>query len=307
MAYATLMIGWLGPLDLHFSWYANPLYLFALLSAKRPNRSTALGTAALALALSFLFYEKIVVSEAPTYKTIVSYGWGYGLWVTSIAVLVIGQLLRAKKVESRKIASISLASCGIIIIVYMAYYFIGDSSLFSIRTERNQEFLKRCASSGAQIYKKTDDVRGIYFDPDWGQRISFNRKKPNFKYISGAGVLGLGQLNSGHILFYETRDRRDPNNYVKYVLRDHKGIPSNHLESEYAVITKYYKIPSRLNISGATVTIKDLRDNSILATSTFFIERESGKFCGNETLGLSTSAFMTEVLGLKRKYPSAYD
>lgn len=306
IAYVVLLMGWIGPLDLHFSWYANPLYIFALGAASRPKKSAILGIIAFALAISFLFYKKIMVSEAPTYEEIMSYGWGYGLWVTSFAVFSIGQMLRALEVENRKIAIASISSCALLLSGYMTYYFVGDNSLFSIRTEKNREFQKRCASSGTQIYKKTDDVRGTFFDPDWEQRIGFDRKKPNFKFITGGSVLGLGHLNSGHLLFYETRDRNDPNSYVKYVLGDHKGIPTNKLESEYAVITNYYNIPARLNISGATITIKDLRDNSILATSTFFLDKENGRFCGCESSGLSTSGLMTEALGLKRKYPSVY-
>jgi len=306
MAYAALMIGWLGPLDGHFSWYANPLFLFALLSANRPQRSSILGFLAFALAISFLFHKKIIVSEAPTYKTIMSYGWGYGLWVTSLAVFSVGQLLRVLGAETRQIAIASFSSCSLLLAVYMTYYFVGTNSLFSIRSERDKEFQKRCASSGEQIFKRTNDARGIFFDPDWELRISSNRDKPSFKYIGGAGVLGLGYLNSGYLLFYETRSRNDPDSYVKYVLGDHKGTPTDRLESEYAVITNYYEIPARLNITGATVTIKDLRDSSILATSTFFIENESGRFCGGTQGGFSTSAFMTEVLGLTRKYPTVF-
>lgn len=306
MAYAALMIGWLGPLDGHFSWYANPLFLLALLSANSPKRSSTLGFLALVIATSFLFHKKIIVSEAPTYKTIMSYGWGYGLWVTSLAVFSVGQLLRVRGAGTRQIAIASFYSCSLLLAGYMTYYFVGDNSLFSIRAERDQEFRNRCASSGEQIFKRTNDVRGIFFDPDWEWRISSNRNNPNFKSIDGAGVLGLGHLNSGHLLFYETRDRNNPSSYVQYILGDHKGTPKQQLESEYSVITNTYEIPERLNISGATVTIKDMRDNSIVATSTFFIENESGRFCGGSQEGFSTSAFVIETLGLSRKYPTIF-
>lgn len=306
MAYAALMIGWLGPLDGNFSWYSNPAFLFALLSANRPQRSSVLGFIALALAITFLFHKNIIVSEAPTYKTIMSYGWGYGLWVTSFAVFSVGQLLRALGAEGRQTTMVSFSTCSLLLAGYMTYYFAGENSLSSIRTERDKEFERRCASSGQQIIKRTNDVRGIFFDPDWEWYISSNHNNPNFKSIGGAGVLGLGHLNSGHLLFYETRDRNNPSSYVKYLLGDYKGTPTQQLESEYSVITNTYEIPARLNISGATVTIKDLRDNSIVATSTFFIENESGRFCGGSQEGFSTSAFMVEVLGLTRKYPTVF-
>jgi hypothetical protein len=306
MAYAALMIGWLGPLDGHFSWYANPLFLLALIFVNRPQRSSTLGFIAFALAVSFLFHKKIIVSEAPTYKVIMSYGWGYGLWVSSLAVFSIGQLLRAQDAKNSRITAVSLASFGLALAGYMAYYFVGNNSLFSIRVEREQEFQKRCASAGERILKKTNDAKGVFFDPDWESQIGYNRDKPNFKYIAGGGVLGLGLVNSGYLLFYETRDSKAPSNYVKYVLGDHKGTNSIRLESEYAVLTNYHQIPPRLNIYGATVTIKDLRDNSLVATSTFFLERENGKFCGNTRGEFSARSFIPEVLGLTRQYPSAF-
>lgn len=306
MAITALMIGWLGPLDGHFSWYANPCFLIALLIANRPQRSSTFGFIALALAVSFLFHKKIIVSEAPTYSTIMSYGWGYGLWVTSLFVFSIGQLLRAQGAENGRITTVSFLSFGILLSGYVTYYFIGNNSLFSIRAERDHEFQKRCASSGEQIFRRTSDVKGIFFDPDWESGIYSNQDKPSFKYIGGAGVIGVGHLNSGHLLFYETRDRKAPSSFVKYVIGDHKGIQTEKLESEYAVITNFYEIPLRLNISGATVTIKDLRDGSIVAISTFFLENESGHFCGNTRGSFSTSSFITEVLSLTRKYPSVF-
>jgi hypothetical protein len=307
LAYVLLLMGWLGPLDGHFAWFANPLFLFALLSANRPQRSSILGLIGLVLALSFVFYKKIVISEAPTYSPIVAYGWGYGLWITSLGVLAVGQAFRARSLDSKRIAIASFSTCGLFLTGYLTYYFLGDNSLFAIRSERDREFETRCASAGEHIFKKTNDVTGIFFDPDWQWNIGSKfRENPNFKYIGGVGVIGLGHLNSGHLLFYETRERSDSGSYVKYVLGDFRGTRSAHLESEYAVITDYLKIPQRLNISGATVTIKDRRDNSILATSTFVIENESGRFCGNSRGSFSTSAFMTEVLGLSKKYPSAF-
>ena len=306
MAYSILMLGWLGPLDGQFSWYANLFFLFALRSTNSPQKSSILGFIALALAISFLFSNKILVSEAPTYTTIASYGWGYSLWVTSLAVFSIGQLLRVFGADKRQIIIATFSSCSLLLTGYATYYFVGGNSLHSIRTEREHEFQKLCASSGEKIFKRTNDVQGIYFDPNWNFGVYATREKPNFKYIGGGNTLGVGYVNSGYLLFYETKDSEDSSTYLKFVLGDHKGTPTDRLESQYAVITNHYKIPARLNISGANVTIKDLRDNSILATSTFFIENESGKFCGNSRGWFSTTDFIHEVLSITRKYPSVF-
>lgn len=86
-AHLLLLVGWLGPVDGHFSWIANPAYLIAHLMYRTREWSFRASAVALLLALSFLLHPTIAVSEAPTYANIVGYGWGYILWVLSIATL----------------------------------------------------------------------------------------------------------------------------------------------------------------------------------------------------------------------------
>lgn len=308
LAFGLLLMGWLGPLGGHFSWFANPLLFLALLSANRPQRSAVLGLTGLAIALSFILHKRIMVSEAPTYSPIVAYGWGYGLWISSFAVLCVGQVLRSLGLASKRVTTASFATLGLFLAGYLMYYLLQENSPFAIQRERDREYETRCASAGERIFRKTNDAAGIFFDPDWEWNIESNSgKDAGFSYIRSAGVIGLGHLNSGNLRFYETRGGSDSGVYVKYVLGDSRGIPSEHLESEYAVITEYFDIPRRLNISGATVTIKDRRDSSVVATSTFLIDNERGRFCGNSRGTFSTSAFITEVLGLSRKYPSVFN
>lgn len=307
LAYGLLLSGWLGLIGGHFAWFANPLFLIALLTSGRPSRSGMLAFLGLVFALSFLLYEKIVINAVPSYSPIVAYGWGYGLWVTSLAVLTVGQLLQAHMPDERRTAIASISTCALFVAVYATYYVAGKNSLFSIHSQRIQEFESRCALAGEKINKRSNDVKGIFFDPDWewsiGQKYD---DKPDFKYISGVGVIGLGHLNSGHLLFYETKDEKKAGSYLKYVLGEYKGSKSDRLESEYAVTTVPADIPARLNIFGATVTITDRRDDSVMATATFFLENESGAFCGNPRGSFSTSQFITEVLGLSKKYPSVF-
>lgn len=301
ISFVSFMIGWLGPLDGHFAWYANPLFLLAVLCIKRPYISSALSFFALVLALSFLLHEKIIIGESPTYKTIMAYGWGYGFWVVSLFVFFIGQFLRALAIEAVYIAIVSCFACCLLLSLYATYYFVGSNSLHSIYSNRDREFDRHCISAGEQIFKKANDVRGIYLDPDWELSVSHDRDKPSFKYISSAGPIGTIILNRSQLLFYEVKDRKDSSVYVRYSRDDYDGITTDRLESEYAVTTTYYEIPARLNITGATVSIMDLRDMSIMATSTFFLEHESGRFCGNEDGYFWTVSFVTDVLNLSDK------
>lgn len=53
------------------------------------------------------------------------------------------------------------------------------------------------ALAGEHIFKITDDVTGIFFEPDWQQHIDSKfRENQNFKYISGAGVIGIGHAHA---------------------------------------------------------------------------------------------------------------
>jgi hypothetical protein len=98
-AYLLLLTGWLGLAYGHFSWLANPAFLIAQLMYRTRDRSLRACTVALLLALSFLLHRTIAVSEAPTYASIVGYGWGYYLWVLSIAVLGASHLVGAEHVR----------------------------------------------------------------------------------------------------------------------------------------------------------------------------------------------------------------
>jgi hypothetical protein len=298
--------GWLGPLDGHFSWYANLFYFLAVGKYKNKDTSTVLGMVGLLLAISFMAYHKIMVSEAPTYASITAYGMGYFLWVTSIGSFAIGQFLL---VRHKNIQIIRVALSGWIVLtasIYSVYYYVGDNSLFSIQSRRNAIFKEICNVAEEHVFRRPTDTRGIFFDPD--ATGYFSRTKYGFWYNSGGGVIGLGLLNSGQILFYETNSYwvkqgeaiPDGVKYTKYVLNDHRGVQSGSLESEYAVITEPLEIPHVLNIGGAKITIKDLRNDSVVATTTYVFDRAEGRFCGHQPQGFSTTQFVVDVLGLTR-------
>jgi len=92
-AYLLLLIGWLGPFDGHFAWFANPAFLIGQLTWRVPVVCRVVSVAALLLALSFLLHREIVVSEAPTYAKITGYGWGYVVWLLAMACLALGSFL----------------------------------------------------------------------------------------------------------------------------------------------------------------------------------------------------------------------
>ena len=83
-------VGWAGALlggGAALVWFANPLLFlswglsfFSLKLARWASVYTAL------LAASFLLFDEIITSEAPTYSTITHYRAGYWLWLASCVV-----------------------------------------------------------------------------------------------------------------------------------------------------------------------------------------------------------------------------
>lgn len=88
---ALLFIGWIGDI----SWFANPLIFLAWVFYKYQNYIPSLIFSLLAIgfALSFLTTESLVVSTAPHYANVVSYGVGYYLWILSMLSSVVAAFL----------------------------------------------------------------------------------------------------------------------------------------------------------------------------------------------------------------------
>lgn len=235
------------------------------------------------------------------------------LWISSIGILSIGQFALAIN-RSKKVTGALLSGWLVLVIsIYSLHYYVGDNSLYSIHVGRESMFEEKCRVSHQNVYKKANDAKGVFFDPDWGAR--FKKMDSGKWYNDGVGVLGLGKLNSGFLLFYERINDRGRNTsydynpkYRRYELGNHEGVGVDHLSSEYAVITKPYDIPKQYGIYGAEIIIKDLRNANILATTAYVFDRIDRKFCGHAPSGrFSASAFIIDTLNLTKKYQSAHD
>lgn len=93
---ATFFMGWLGIFygGAGLCWLANPMGIAsAFMMRSYPLIALLASVFALAIALAFLCFDKVVADEAPTYSRIVSYKAGYWIWIGSMAVLFTGNLL----------------------------------------------------------------------------------------------------------------------------------------------------------------------------------------------------------------------
>lgn len=315
MSYGVLILGWLGPLEGQFSWFANVFFLIALLKYRKPETSSIFGFIALAFALSFLVYEEIVVSYESSYGDVTAYGAGYMLWVASIGIFSLGQYsLTADKNEKVTYALLSgwVAS---VLALYSCHYFIGDDSHYSLEMGRNSIFERKCRDSGQTVYEKASDVKGVFFDPNltplFRKRVNFEFDwKNNARAVTGDwyhnGDYTLLRNNSGSLQFYEVRSHQsnlgnDPK-YIRYEPGNDEGNEVSQLSSEYAVITRNFNIPKKYAISGAEIVIKDLRSGKILARTSYVFEESGKRFCGyapNDRF--LASEFVSDVLNLTKK------
>jgi hypothetical protein len=87
---ALLLTGWMGVVDGHYSWLANPALFVSWGQGKRREPLLALGTALVALlfAASFLFRKTIAMNEGGHGEAITGYGPGYWLWIASITAAI---------------------------------------------------------------------------------------------------------------------------------------------------------------------------------------------------------------------------
>ncbi len=81
-----LLLGWMGMLagGAGFCWLANPLIFAAWILYKREKTSLILSGIALFIAISFTFFDSIMINEAGHYGDISKYLSGYYLWLLSI-------------------------------------------------------------------------------------------------------------------------------------------------------------------------------------------------------------------------------
>lgn len=86
-----LVFGWLGPLEGQFAWFANPVYLAALVywAEGRPILSLILAWIAVGLAASFFFTKTVFVSLRDDTDFISSLSWGFYLWLTAMTLLAL--------------------------------------------------------------------------------------------------------------------------------------------------------------------------------------------------------------------------
>ncbi|WP_157722844.1 hypothetical protein [Stenotrophomonas pictorum] len=295
-----LLMGWAAALELNFGWFANPAFLIAaFLAQKKPRASAILAVVALALALSFPLYRHVRVHEISSQSPVSAYGWGYALWVMSMALLAAGQFARLRLGRESLVLLAALSAGGMVAMMYGIYGASGSGGLQAHAKERDRVFDASCVTAGMQVVRRAKDVRSVFLAPDWSWTIAPRGSRASkLKYRTYGAIMRNGLLRSGKLDFVVTTAPEGQQGYFQFTPDNMDGITVPQPQGRYAVLTRARDFPWPLGLQGETIEIKDRGDGSLLASASYVLDTQSGRYCGPPGNTFSAQAFAAEVLGL---------
>ncbi len=97
IGFSDLLFGWLGVLyekEGSYAWLANPFLLLTwIFIFKNPKIALVLSIIAFSFAFSFYFQKEMVKNEAGIIGKITHYKMGYWLWISSILIIILGNIV----------------------------------------------------------------------------------------------------------------------------------------------------------------------------------------------------------------------
>jgi hypothetical protein len=311
--YGLLLIGWMGVAVGYYAWIANPFYAVALLMRSMSQKPTAisLGLISLLFALSFLFHTKIPHGELSDHHCISSYDWGYFLWILSISLLLIVDIV-ALFFRNIPFMLIILPAFTIIALsaLFMNYHYLHKNSQYQMERRLDKMFKEGCKLAGEKIYKNPEfNVSGIFFRPRYARTYYAGINNGHFSSCSIEEISDAKNqlLKKRLISFYETAkyDDKVPSNRF-YSFAD-KGEDTKFLKSEYTLTSESVNLrgdsSGSINTSGyikaEKLLIIENKTQSIVAETTYVANHWDHRFCGDSVSGVfSTEAFLTKILNL---------
>lgn len=94
----AFLLGWMNASESFVSWLANPFHIISIiLLFFNQKASLVCASISFTFALSFQFFDEVLINEAGTIGNINSLGIGYWLWLTSITIIFVTSILNYKK------------------------------------------------------------------------------------------------------------------------------------------------------------------------------------------------------------------
>lgn len=89
--FLALFLGWFGA---PFAWMANPLLILSWIFISKRLFSLILSSCSIVFAISYLFLDEVYINEAGHLGKITSYGYGYFMWMLSMGIFLIANIIR---------------------------------------------------------------------------------------------------------------------------------------------------------------------------------------------------------------------
>lgn len=160
----ALAMGWLGPLDGHFSWYANLFYFWALAKYRHKNKNLIPAFIGLALSTSFMFASDIFHDEGIGDRPIRALEWGYFLWVMAMLLLT---LALVQQHCSPKLPATAIGY-ALIVAAFMGfgtYWWMNPTGQWQAYLTHQRFMAAACPLARQEILHPLPRVRQLYF-PD---------------------------------------------------------------------------------------------------------------------------------------------
>lgn len=280
--FGLLLNGWLGILDFHFSWLANPMYFLALKVRKsNPGRSFFWAICGFLITLEFLRHKSILTDEGGGTAEITGIGWGYYLWLMSILALSHSSLKRSY-IEKQHWIQIGLLGVAVATTIGFAQqYYLLPGNHFSLIRQRDKQFTELCSQAGESFYSTpSSPITGVYFS-ERGGRAYRNFMKDRYTQEEG-GAFSNGGISK--IPLIELKN--DSGNSTQPFLRKNYGVgpdqPVANLESNYLVMIKNTteSIPRNLNLHSREIVVLERGRDQPLARMIYAVSRNDNRFCG---------------------------
>lgn len=87
-----------------FVWLSNPILFYSWrYRNSKPKESMIASLAAFVFGLSFLLFKRMMVNEGGSFEDIIGYRLGYWLWLSSSAIMLLGNLIVYKQQSILKV------------------------------------------------------------------------------------------------------------------------------------------------------------------------------------------------------------
>lgn len=208
-----------------------------------------------------------------------------------------------------------LAAALAVPLAYASTLYVGKNAPFRLAREARDLMIVKCKDAGERILRHpAERVKGLFLERDGAER--YEHIRDSVYYGRAGGILGEPLVNSGLLMFIEKPNERPRTEdgadfkYRRHGPGDWRGQGVNDLKSEYGLFQRDLtsEAERRLGLRGAEITIRDLRTNETLATTTYFVSTRERRFCGEAPNGdFDVGQFVIRALDLLKPYPPAWD